>query len=62
MKLKKLLKLYDNWNDITRVNDDNLKMIVEDNTLRIVETQEELLNKKVVAFGFYDGIMTVRVK
>ena len=62
MNLKEFMELYDNWNGITRVNDNNLNMIVEGNTCRIYEENENLYEKEVAAFGFYDGILTVRVK
>lgn len=62
MNFKEFMELYDNWNGVTRVNDDNLNMIVEGNTCRIYEENEDLHEKEVVAFGFYDGILTVRVR
>lgn len=62
MSFKDIMELYDNWNGITRVNDNNLKMIVEGNTCRIYEENENLHDKEVAAFGFYDGILTVRIK
>lgn len=54
--------MYDNWNGVTRVNDNDLNMIVEDRTNIIMDNRKNLYNKEVVAFGFYDGLMTVRVK
>lgn len=62
MKFKKFLELYDNWNGITTVNDNNLKRIVRDNTLTIFETRKDLYEKEVVAFGFYDNELFARVK
>lgn len=62
MKFKDFLEMYDDWNGRTRVNDNNLDLIVENNTCKIVEEREDLCNMKVVAFGFYDGILTVRLK
>lgn len=60
MKFKKFMDLYDNWNGVIRVNDNNLDMIVEGKTAYIAE-KAELHNMEVVAFGFYDNILTVRV-
>ena len=62
MKFKKLLELYDDWNGITVVNDKNSKRIVRDNTLTIFETRKDLYEKEVIAFGFYDNELCVRVK
>ena len=62
MKFKKFLELYDNWNGIMVVNDGNLNCIVRDNTLTIFETRKDLYEKEVVAFGFYDNELFVRVK
>lgn len=62
LSLKQFLELYDDWNRITRVNDNELHPIVEDVMVNIYENRTDLLNMKVVAFGFYDGVMTVRIK
>ena len=62
VSLKQFLELYDNWDGVTRVNDNELNPIVEDRTVNIYDNRKDLLNMKVVAFGFYDGIMTVRIK
>lgn len=62
MNFKDFMEMYDNWNGITRVNDNDLNMIIEDRTNIIMDNRRYLYDKKVVAFGFYDGLMTVRVK
>ncbi len=62
MKFKDFMELYDNWNGITRVNDNDLNVIVVGNTCKIVDARVDLHNMEVVAFGFYDGVLTVRVK
>lgn len=62
MTLKNFLELYDNWNGITRVDDNKLNKIVEGKTVCIYEENENLHRKKVVSFGFYDGELTIRVK
>jgi hypothetical protein len=56
------MRLYDDWNGVTRVNDDNLDVIVEDITYIIMDTRKDLFEKEVISFGFYDGIFTVRIK
>lgn len=56
-----LLELYDNWNGITKVNDDKLEVITKDRTLDIYEKRKDLLDRTVVSFGFYDDIFTVRL-
>lgn len=64
MKFKDFMDLYDNWNGITRVNDNELNPIVEMDTAMLMDLRENqnLFEKEVVAFGFYDGVLTVRVK
>ena len=71
MKFKQFMEMYDNWNGTTKVNDDNLGTIVIDHTLKImeciptlngVENYEKLFEMEVVAFGFYDDELCVRVK
>jgi hypothetical protein len=62
MTLKKLVEMYDDWNGITKVNDNNLKCIVKDKTLIIIETRKDLLSREVVSFGFYDNEFCIRIK
>lgn len=62
MTLKDLLEMYDNWNNETRVNDDELNVIVQMPTYRLYDTRKDLLSCEVVAFGFYDDLFTVRIK
>lgn len=62
MKFKKFVDMYDNWNGITRVKDNKFKTIIEEKTHVIMDTREDLFDKKVVTFGFYDGVMTVRIR
>lgn len=61
LNFKTFMEMYDNWNGITKVNDNNLKTIVKDKTLTIMENRQDLFERKVIAFGFYDGELTVRV-
>ena len=74
MKLETFMTLYDNWNGITKVNDDNLNTIVKGRTTDIMDRQApfhpsssvksyaKLFEMEVVAFGFYDGEFCVRVR
>lgn len=62
MKFKEFMNLYDNWNGKMTVNDDDLKPIIGGNIYDIMVKRRDLLDRKVVAFGFYDGVMTVRIK
>ena len=62
MNFKKFLEMYDNWNGITVVNDDNLKAIIKGNTCEIYETRKDLYDKEIIAFGFYDEELCVRIK
>ena len=62
MKFKDFIYMYDNWNGVLCVNDNNLDLIVKGNTYKIITTHENLHKKQVVAFGFYDNELCVRVK
>lgn len=72
MKFKQFMDLFDNWNCFVCVNDDYLRLIVKGRAHRImdclpplsgrVESYEQLFDMEVVAFGFYDDELCVRVK
>lgn len=62
MKFEEFMDMYDNWNGKTCVNDNSLNRIIEERTLVIMETRFDLFDKEVVAFGFYEGVLTVRLK
>ena len=59
MKLRDFVDLCDNWNGILVVNDDNLKPTVKD---KVEAAALSLYEKEVVAFGFYDNELYVRVR
>lgn len=61
MKLRDFVNLYDNWNGILVVNDDNLKPIVKDKH-GVEVALSNVYEKEVVAFGFYDNELCVRVR
>jgi len=61
MTLKEFLELYDNWNHAVVINDDELNPIVKAVPGYIL-SRCDLGGKEVVAFGFYDGELGVRVK
>lgn len=61
MKLRDFVDLYDNWNGILVVNDDNLKPIVKDK-VEAALSYMDVYGKEVVAFGFYDNELCVRVR
>lgn len=60
MKLRELLDMYDNWNGITVINNDNLEPIAKGKTFIIAE-DERFTNCEVVSFGFYDNEFCVRI-
>jgi len=60
MTLGELLAKFDDWNEKTRVNDNELNTIVEERTDLIAE-DDFLCNKQVVSFGFDENILTVRI-
>lgn len=61
MRLKKFLEMYDNWNGDVVINDDELKPIIKGLPSYIL-FWGNVDEKEVVAFGFYDGELAVRVK
>ncbi len=67
MKLKTLLSLYDNGNTPIVINDKNLNMIEKvcfattPNWSRWLTDHREILNANVMAFGFYDAELCVRI-
>ena len=62
MKFEELMTMYDNWNGILVVNDDNLNCITKGKTVSILETRKDLYDKEVITFGFCDGEFCVRVR
>lgn len=60
MKLCNFLNLYDNWDDVLVINDDNLDCLYYGNFWSIKISDFE--NREVVAFGFYDNELCVRVR
>ena len=61
MSFKEFMDLYDNWNGRIRINDKDLNEVIEDATLTIMNSRKDLYDKTVMAFGFYDDILTVRL-
>lgn len=61
MKLREFLYMYDNWNGIVCVNDDSLNLITKGKP-DIVLSYKNVYEMEVVAFGFYDDELCVRVK
>lgn len=60
MTLREFIEIYDNWNGYTCINDNNLYARVK--TVQIDNgNYERALNAKVIAFGFYDDELCVRV-
>lgn len=53
--------MYDNWNGDVVINDDELKSIIKGLPSYIL-FWGNVDEKEVVAFGFYDGELAVRVK
>ena len=62
MNFYEFMNMYDNWNGNVVINDDELNPLVEGNIYDIMVKRRDLHNREVIAFGFYDGVMTVRIK
>ena len=61
MRLKKFLEMYDDWNHEVVINDDELNPIIKGLPSYIL-FWGNVGEKDVVAFGFYDDELCVRVK
>ena len=61
MKFKEFIDMYDNWNGITVVNDNDLNLIAKCKTSFIVENAY-IQDMDVVSFGFHDDELCVRVE
>lgn len=61
MKLCEFMNLYDNWNGILVVNDDNLNPIAK-GEIPIVLFSGGVYNMEVISFGFHDNELCVRVR
>lgn len=71
MKLKEFLDLYDNWNGLLTINDDELMETVGDTALyrrniihRFIDVHrnDPIMKAKVISFGFYDEELCIRVR
>lgn len=62
MTFKNFMDLYDNWNGTLVINDNNLNPIIKGNVSDIMDSKQNLFEKEVIAFGFYDNELTVRIK
>lgn len=61
MRLEEFLEMYDNWNNDVVINDDELCPIIKGPPSYILSSGN-VGGMEVVAFGFYDGGLGVRVK
>ena len=59
-----LLELYDDWNNKVRINryENGVWYVLAEGFISaIMSTEKELLQRAVMAFGFNEGILTIRV-
>ena len=61
MKCRDFLDMYDNWNGTVCINNDNLDLIVKGDPY-VVLSYKNVSEMEVVAFGFYDNELCVRVR
>lgn len=61
MKLGIFLEMYGNWNGKALINDNSLNKIVQDRTINIYEQRKDLLERTVLTFDFYNGIIIIRI-
>lgn len=62
MKFKDFMDMYDNWNRVTIVNGESLTRIAKGKTYKIMDKRTDLYDREVESFGFYEDILTVRLK
>ena len=48
VSLKQLLEMYDDWNGITRINNDELNTIIEEKTYKMYHVRKIFLIKKLL--------------
>jgi len=58
MTLFQLIELFDDWNSIVKVNNYDL---TASKLFKITDLEGKILNYDVMAWGFYDGHITVRL-
>lgn len=61
MKLREFLNMYDNWDIMVCIHNENLDLIIH-GTPAIVLSYKDTYQKEVVSFGFYDNELCVKVK
>ena len=64
ISLRDLVVLYDNWNGNLVVNDKNCDLYARvqlNNVTKWLNEHKTVAEAKVMAFGFYDGELCVRV-
>ena len=59
MKLGTFLEMYGNWNVKALINDNSMNKIVQDRTINIYEQRKDLLERTVLTFNFYNGIIII---
>ena len=59
MKLGTFLEMYGNWNGKALINDNSMNKIVQDRTINIYEQRKDLLERTVLTFNFYNGIIII---
>lgn len=62
MKVKDLFELFDNWNIIAVINDNDLNCVKKEKIYYFFDNNNNLLDYEIVCFGFYDGEITIRIK
>lgn len=64
MRLRDLLDTYDNWDNNIVINNDNLEPILKGRVMNLYDDgkMDDLLDWDVVAFGFYDDEIAVRIR
>ena len=58
MTLYQLIELFDDWNSIVKVNNYDL---TASKLFKITDLEGKILNYDVMAWGFYDGQLCVRI-
>ena len=61
MKLGTFLEMYGNWTGKALINDNSMNKIVQDRTINIYEQRKDLLERTVLTFNFYNGIIIIRI-
>lgn len=61
MLFKDLMNRFDNWNVIVCINNKSCLPVLKMTAWQLMELRKDLYEAEVIAFGFYEGELCVRL-